>query len=55
MSQIQQNGCPEDGCENDELDATPDDPDFNWFCHWCGGLFTDEDLSEKTEQEDEDV
>jgi hypothetical protein len=31
--------CPNPNCENDELDATPDDPDTDWFCHWCGNLY----------------
>lgn len=34
--------CPVDGCENPELDATPDDEETDWFCHWCGNLFVED-------------
>lgn len=35
----EQLACPIDGCENPELNDTPDDPDYDHFCHWCGNLF----------------
>lgn len=37
--------CPIDGCENESLDETPDDPDNDYFCHWCGNLFDEGDVS----------
>lgn len=45
-------GCPKDGCGNDELDteATNDalatDPENDYFCPWCGGLWDEEGLAQ---------
>jgi len=33
--------CPVDGCGNEDLESVADDDsDFDYFCHWCGNLFT---------------
>jgi len=32
--------CPVDGCGNESLDNI-DDPDLDWFCHWCGNIFVE--------------
>jgi hypothetical protein len=36
--------CPHDRCGNEVLDRVEDDPENDFFCHWCGGLFTSEEV-----------
>lgn len=38
--------CPVDGCENESLDETSDDPDHDYFCHWCGNLFESSEVDD---------
>jgi hypothetical protein len=46
--------CPTDGCENDSLDtgetndALRTDAEHSYFCHHCGGLFTEADVEAET-------
>ena len=39
--------CPVDGCGNKSLDQTPDDPDYDYFCHWCGNLFESQEVGDE--------
>jgi len=34
--------CPVRGCGNDKLDHVPEEPTHEWFCHWCGNLFAED-------------
>jgi len=44
--------CPANGCSNDSLDTAADndalrgDEHNSYFCHHCGGLFTDAEVGE---------
>ncbi|WP_185955758.1 hypothetical protein [Halorubrum cibi] len=36
---VDQVSCPHERCGNENLDRVEDDPENDFFCHWCGGLF----------------
>jgi len=36
--------CPYDECGNEDLDRMEDDPEYDYFCHWCGNLFEAEEV-----------
>jgi aspartate carbamoyltransferase regulatory subunit len=43
--------CPTEGCENESLDTAENndalaaDEDNDYFCHWCGRLFSEEEVT----------